>query len=92
MIYVLTSIILIGAAVLGITALVNWGRTRVNGEIKRLKAALDTEHKARVESDRALDKAERTIRHIANGAGNPVLEAQISLDEITQYHELKEIL
>lgn len=54
------------------------------------RVLLDNNRKARVESVKALNKAERTLRSIANGAGNPVLEAQIALDEITTYHE-KEI-
>lgn len=76
MIYFLTAVAVIGLVVLGITALVNWGRSN-----------LDETKKALLESERTLAKSERALRSIANGAGNPVLEAQIALDEINIYHE-----
>lgn len=79
MIYVLVTILVIVAGTAAIVGVVEWGRT-VRG----------ADRKALVASERTLAKAERTLRSIANGAGNPVLEAQIGLDEINNYHE-KEI-
>lgn len=76
MIYFLTAILVLGVAAVVVMALVNSSKNRLDGN-----------RKARVESERALGKAERALRSIANGAGNPVLEAQIALDEINLYHE-----
>jgi hypothetical protein len=51
------------------------------------RVMLDTNRKRRLESDKALNKAEKALRSIANGAGSPVLEAQIALDEISIHRE-----
>lgn len=53
------------------------------GIISGTRIILDKNRKALVVSERALNKAERALRTIANGAGAPNLEAQIALDEIT---------
>lgn len=72
----LISFLLTILAIILVVALVNWARQGLDKNKRRL-----------VESERSLGKAERALRSIANGAANPVLEAQIGLDEITSYHE-----
>lgn len=81
MVYFLTLIIVLAIAVPATLFIINWGRDR-----------LDANRKARVVSDRALGKAERALRTIANSSHDEasVLEAQIALDEISTHHE-KEI-
>ncbi len=76
MLYFLVTVLLV---VLGILALAY--------SVSLARVSLDRNRKRAVESERALGKAERSLRSIANGAGNPVLEAQIALDEITAHHE-----
>lgn len=77
MVYLLAIIVLVG-----VVALVGLGLWNL------ATARLDKNRTARVESDRTLRKAESALRAIANGtSGNPVLEAQIALDEITTHFE-----
>lgn len=78
--FVLVIFLIIAAAAMGVSAIV--GATRV---------ALDKNKKALVASEKQVDANERVFRRIANGSGNPELEAQIALDEITNYHS-KEIV
>jgi hypothetical protein len=67
----------IGVIVLGTTAIVSWTK----GEAGKLR-------KIAQQRGQALNDAHRVLRSIANGAGNPALEAQIHLDEYNR----KEIL
>lgn len=78
MIYVILLVVVGLAAYFGTVALVGWTRQ-----------ALDSNRKARVESDRQLQIAENALRRIANATGeaNVSLEAEIALDQITSYHE-----
>jgi len=87
MIYFLTAVIVLGLVVAGIVALYNLGQSKFDNRLKTANTYLALERSRRVESDRALNKTEHVLRRIANGAGNPVLEAQIALDEISAYHE-----
>lgn len=70
---------LVGIAliVLGVTAIVSWTK----GEAGKLR-------KIALQRGQALNEAHRVLRSIANGAGNPSLEAQIYLDDYNR----KEIL
>lgn len=83
MFYVFASIVLLVVVFLVYTVIAEHFTAKRSDTAK----ALDNERAARVGSDRALGKAERALRAVANGAGNPVLEAQIALDEITAYRE-----
>lgn len=67
----------IGTIVLGVTFIANYFK----GDNAKLRTL------AR-ERGKALSDAHRVLRSIANGAGNPALEAQIHLDEYNR----KEIL
>ncbi len=77
LVYLLILLALCAVVVYGGPAAIGWSRSMLDGNRKR-----------RVESDRALNKAENALRSIANGAGNPALEAQIALDDITKHREI----
>lgn len=82
-IFDLLALIVLGLIVWGVWALVQWGRGRVDSNRKALVAS----EAEREDLERVLNKAERVLRRIANGSGNPELEAQIGLDEINNYLE-----
>lgn len=67
----------IGVIALGITAVANYFKGD-NAKLRKLAR----------ERGVALNDAHRTLRSIANGAGNPTLEAQMCLDDYNR----KEIL
>ena len=71
---VLVAIVLLG---LGGTAIVSYVKSK-NGKLRKIAA----------DRGLALAEAHKTLRTIANGAGNPALEAQITLDN----YNSKEIL
>jgi hypothetical protein len=70
-------VLIIVAVVFGVVGIVN---ALVNARTKGAKTARQQ-----------VAVAERTLRSIANGSGNPVLEAQIALDEISNLYETKEL-
>jgi len=69
---------------LGIALLI-WGATAIYGHFNKVQRELRIQHMndldIRGELRVQLYDAERTLREIANGAGNPALEAQIYLDK-----------
>ena len=85
--FYIASLFLIVLAIIAVVALVNWGRSSLDNRVKTLKADLAASRKEVLDSERSLHSAERTLRAIANGSGNPVLEAQIALDNLNSYHE-----
>ena len=78
----LALLIVIGAVVAVVYG-VNWGRGRLD---RNRSDALELRQQVH-ECQRQLNKAEHTLRTIANGCGAPELEAQIALDEITKFYE-----
>lgn len=76
MIYFFTTVLVVGVIAIALGAVIGWYRARI-----------DKNAKALLESERALGRTERALRNIANGSETPILEAQIALDEISNYHD-----
>lgn len=78
--------VLVAAVVLGIG--ISLTLTLRDRRIKELQKDVDKYFEIAHDRGLSLSEAHRALRSIANGAGNPMLEAQIALDEYNR----KEIL
>jgi hypothetical protein len=73
-------------------AIIVWGSTALYGHFNKTAQELRAQHEQDLDTRTALRielrRAETTIRSIANGSGNPQIEAQIYLDETTYSKEI----